>query len=137
MSAANGSAIESLADGLRRFLLTGIADEEVFAADVFVDFTLPQWWVQLTGRDALVNLRLRSHPAMGSVPSWRVDPTPSGFVAEFTERWNADDGDWYCREMARADVTDGRISALSVYCTGDWDPALQAKHRQAVTLLRP
>lgn len=131
------SSIAALAEGLKRFLLTGVAEEEVFAPDVFMDFTPPQWWVQASGRDALANFRRQSHPDLGTVPFWRVDPTPSGFVAEFTERWNATDGEWYCREMARADVTGGRISALSVYCTGDWDPALQAKHRQAVTLLRP
>jgi hypothetical protein len=38
-----------------------------------------------------------------------------------TERWTDDDGEWYCREMARADVVDGRVAALSVYCTGEWD----------------
>ena len=43
----------------------------------------------------------------------------------------------YSREMARADVVDGAISAVSVYCTGDWDEALQARHAREVALLRP
>jgi hypothetical protein len=39
--------------------------------------------------------------------------------------------------MFRADVTDGAISEVSVYCTGDWDDALVARHRNEVALLRP
>ena len=31
----------------------------------------------------------------------------------------------------------GGISAISVYCTGDWDEAQVAAHRQTVKLLRP
>ena len=45
--------------------------------------------------------------------------------------------DWYCREMARADVEDGKISELSVYCTGDWDRSRVDEHHRTVKLLRP
>jgi len=41
------------------------------------------------------------------------------------------------REMIRAEVADGALAALTVYCTGDWDQARQAEHAAAVTLLRP
>ena len=82
-------------------------------------------------------MRKRSHPALGTVPRWRWDPTPTGFVIEFEEQWEDRGGTWYCREMARADVTDGAISNLSIYCTGDWDPALQQRHGREVALLRP
>ena len=46
-------------------------------------------------------------------------------------------GSWYCRELFRADVPGGAICQLSVYCTGDWDRALVARHAEAVSLLRP
>jgi hypothetical protein len=72
------------------------------------------------------------------VASSRVDVTESGFVIEWTERWTDDGGmEWYCREMARADVAEGRITDLSVYCTGDWDTHRVEEHRRAVPLLRP
>ena len=64
------------------------------------------------------------------------NPRP-GFVLEVEESWHDRGEDWYCRELFRADVTDGRISSLSVYCTGDWDAARVAEHRTAVHLLRP
>jgi hypothetical protein len=39
--------------------------------------------------------------------------------------------------MIRADVADGRIAEMSVYCTGDWDEAKQREHAAAVSLPRP
>ena len=40
-------------------------------------------------------------------------------------------------KMIRAEVADGAIAELTVYCTGDWDQARQADHAAAVTLIRP
>jgi hypothetical protein len=59
------------------------------------------------------------------------------FVLEVEEQWEQDEEPWYCRELLRADVSDGSISQLSVYCTGDWDQALVARHAQEVPLIRP
>jgi hypothetical protein len=61
------------------------------------------------------------------VPRSRFDPTATGFVLQVEEEWDADGESWYCRELFRADIADGSISQLAVYCTGDWDHALVAK----------
>jgi hypothetical protein len=82
-------------------------------------------------------VRKEGHPGPGTVTRWRADPTASGFVLEFEERWSAEGQQWYAREMIRADVTDGAIAGLTVYCTGDWDEARQAEHAAAVSLIRP
>jgi hypothetical protein len=120
------------------FTETGTAPPDLFAHDVFVDFTMPHWRLQAGDRAGLVELRRRGHPGPSTVASSRVDVTESGFVIEWTERWTDDGGmEWYCREMARADVAEGRITDLSVYCTGDWDTHRVAEHRRAVQLLRP
>ena len=58
-------------------------------------------------------------------------------MLELEEEWEQDGDSWYCREMFRADVSDGAISQLSVYCIGDWDSARVAEHRRAVRLVRP
>jgi hypothetical protein len=34
-------------------------------------------------------------------------------------------------------VTSGRISELLIYCTGDWDTAVQQQHAEQVRLVRP
>jgi hypothetical protein len=82
-------------------------------------------------------VRKEGHPGPGTVTRCRVDPTASGFVLEFEERWGAEGQQWYAREMIRADVADGAIAELTVYCTGDWDEARQAEHAAAVSLIRP
>jgi hypothetical protein len=119
-----------------KFLETGIADPQLFTEDVFCDFTLPRWRLQAQGLKEVVELRLHGHPGPGSVPRWRCDPTPTGFVLEVEERWKQDGKDWYCRELFRADVRGNSIAELSVYCTGDWDTAREEEHAKAVKLLR-
>jgi hypothetical protein len=66
-----------------------------------------------------------------------MDLTERGFLLEVEETWDGDGGEWYCRELIRADVTDSSVSAISVYCTGDWSPAQRAQHNADVALLRP
>jgi hypothetical protein len=109
----------------------------LFRADVFIDFTSPTWRLQAQGVDGLVGLRQGGHPWPGRVPRSRVDRTDKGFVLEVEENWEADGDTWYCRELMRADVVDGAIAKISVYCTGDWDSARVAEHAAAVTLIRP
>ncbi|MEU0937350.1 hypothetical protein [Embleya sp. NPDC005971] len=126
-----------LADRLVTFLETGIPPAGLFAPDAFCDFTLPQWRLQARGIDDLVALRKAGHPGAGRVPRSRFDATTTGFVLEVEEQWEQDDESWYCRELFRADVIDGSISQLSVYCTGDWDRARVAEHARSVHLHKP
>jgi hypothetical protein len=119
----------TLAHRFVRFLETG-THEDLFADDVFCDFTMPLWRLQAKGVDDVVALRRHGHPSKGIVPRSRYDATDSGFVLEVEETWTDEAGPWYCRELFRADVREDRIAELSVYCTGDWDSA-------QVQLLRP
>ncbi len=119
------------------FLETGAVADGLFTRDVFCDFTMPKWRLQAQGIEQVISLRKTGHPGPGKVPRWRCDATPSGFVLEFEERWEQDGKDWYAREMVRADAPQGAISEFSVYCTGDWDADLRAKHAASVKLIRP
>ena len=129
-------AVRAVAERLVTFLEEGTPPPGLFDDEVFCDFTMPLWRLQARGVDAVVELRKRGHPSPGRVVRWRCDPTPTGFVIEFEERWEQGGQRWYSREMARADVAGGVISELSVYCTGDWDDPLQARHGREVALLR-
>jgi len=131
------SAARQLSEKMVLFLETGTVPEGLFRPDVFLDLTMPTWRVQATGTEGLIAERKAGHPDTGTVTRWRTDPTPTGFVFEFEERWDHEGQRWYAREMMRAEVTDGQIAGLSVYCTGDWDQARQAEHAAAVTLIRP
>src|SRR5206468_8838474 len=102
------------------WLETTHVPDGLFTHDVFLDFTPPQWRLQAHGMPDAVAIRQYGHPAPGHVTRLRYDPTPSGFVLEWEEEWDENGDHWYCREMMRAEVRDGAISDLSVYCTGDW-----------------
>jgi hypothetical protein len=131
------SRAHELAEKFIEFLETGVPPAGLLAPDAFCDLTVPTWRLQAAGADGTVALRRAGHPATGVVPRWRFDPTPTGFVLEFEEAWEADGDHWTCREMARADISDSGITELSVYCTGDWDTARRSEHASAVTLIRP
>ncbi|HEY3613052.1 MAG TPA: hypothetical protein VGK92_05075 [Gaiellales bacterium] len=135
--AQDQGTLRGLADGFIEFLETGDPPDGLFADDLFCDFTMPHWRLQAQGVDDAVALRRHGHPTPGRVPRSRFDATESGFVLEVEERWEQDGTSWYCRELFRADVADGRIASLSVYCTGDWDEQTQRQHAAEVPLLRP
>jgi hypothetical protein len=126
-----------LAAKLITFLETGDPPEGLFTADAFCDFTMPLWRLQFQGVENVAAGRKAGHPSPGRVPRSRFDATTTGFVLEVEEEWDQDGEAWYCRELFRADVADGSVSQLSVYCTGDWDQAQVARHRETVELLRP
>jgi hypothetical protein len=128
--------VHRLADGLVRFMESNEAPAGLFSDATSVDLTLPRWRIQAVGSEQVVATRRQSHPALGRVRPTRLEPTATGFVLEFEERWTDGGEDWYCREMLLADVTDGAISELHVYCTGDWDSARVAEHAAAVSLVR-
>jgi hypothetical protein len=128
------SEVDTLARRFVKYLETGISTG-LFADDLFFDFTQPLWRMQTGTAAGALAIRQAGHPGSGKVPRWRAAPVPGGFVIEFEERWTDARSDWYCREMAWADVSDGHISRLSVYCTGDWDADRQALHRERVRLI--
>lgn len=129
--------VRELSEKMVTFLETGTAPEGLFAPDAFLDLTMPTWRIQTAGAEDLIAVRKEGHPGPGRVTRWRADPTPSGFVFEFEERWGHEGQEWYAREMIRAEVTGDQIAELTVYCTGDWDQARQAEHAASATLLRP
>lgn len=136
--ALDADQAQRLSKGLVAFLENNTLPDGLMHPDVFCDLSLPQWRIQTTGTDALERLRRESHPDLGSVSRWSAEPTASGFVFEFEERWTDARGEsWYSRELLRATVHDGRIAEVSIYCTGDWDRATQAEHARTVALSRP
>jgi hypothetical protein len=119
------------------WLETGVRPEGVFSRDVFVDLTVPQWRIQAEGVDGAFHVREDDHPQPGKVRVEALDRTSRGFLLQFEERWEAEGQEWYCRELIHCIVTDGWISELAIYCTGDWDEAVQRQHKEQVRLIRP
>jgi hypothetical protein len=136
-TAMDAGLVRALSEKLITFLEAGTVPEGLFRPDVFLDLTMPTWRVQAAGAEELIAERKQGHPGLGTVTRWRADPTPTGFVFEFEERWDHEGQRWYAREMMRAEVAGSQIAELTVYCTGDWDQARQAEHAASLTLIRP
>lgn len=107
-----------------RFLETGECDD-LFAPRVVSDINFPHVRITEATADALVALRRREHPGRTEVNVERLDSIAGGWVLQLEERWTRGGERWYSREIFRIDLDDGRINGLAVYCTGDWDAALQ------------
>ncbi len=132
-----GGALADPAQQLVSWLETGVRPDGLFTDNVFADLTLPHWRTQAEGADATFHLREDSHPYQGTIRVEALDATSRGFLLQFEERWEAQGQLWYCRELIHAALANGRISELTIYCTGDWDEARQREHRAAVHLVRP
>jgi hypothetical protein len=129
--------VQASVDRFVAFLETG-ATEGLFAPDLFADITLPHWRVQVQGDDAMIATKTELHPPGGRTRVEKVLVGTHGYTLKVEERWEDAGTQWYCREAFLCDLDDqGRITELSVYCTGDWDEAAVARHVEAVTLIRP
>jgi hypothetical protein len=118
------------------FLETG-ATEGLFAPDLFADITLPRWRVQVQGAEVMIAMKTSLHPPAGWTRVEKVLAAERGYTLKVEERWEDGGQQWYCREAFLCDLDDeGRITELSVYCTGDWDEGAVTQHAEAVTLLR-
>ncbi|HEX5561052.1 MAG TPA: hypothetical protein VFX52_05370 [Nocardioidaceae bacterium] len=131
------AVIGASVDRFVAFLETGAA-EGLFAADVFADITLPHWRVQVRGVEEMIAAKSSLHRPAGSARVEKVLVGEHAYTLKVEERWEDAGGRWYCREAFLCDLDrEGRVSELSVYCTGDWDESAVARHAEAVTLLRP
>ena len=60
----------------------------------------------------------------------------TGFVSEFTGRHESDGEEITDRKILLAEVRGGRIAELTIYCSGDWDTELRARHAAETQLIR-
>src|SRR6476659_5711476 len=113
--------VQESVDRFVAFLETG-ATVGLFAPDVFADITLPLWRVQVRGEEQVIASKTALHPPAGRSRVEKVRAGSRGYTLKVEERWEDGGQQWYCREAFLCDLDDeGRITELSVYCTGDWD----------------
>jgi len=110
---------------------------EVFTEDLFLDGHPPLWRFQLEGRDAFAAWLHGYSPDGSEITVVRAVPTVSGFVAEMVGEHLEDGAVMTDRKILLCEVRDGRISELTIYCSGDWDDELRARHAAETRLLRP
>lgn len=137
------TASTSLDDALAQELSERLADVfrtaeagDVLGDDVFLDGHPPLWRFQLQGRDAFDAWIKSFMPHGADTTVVRTIPTVSGFVTEFVGRHDEDGAEITDRKILLAEVRGGRIAELTIYCSGDWDAALRARHARETRLIR-
>ena len=110
---------------------------DLFTDDVFLDGHPPFWRFQLQGRDTFAAWLQGYSPGGAETTVLRTIPTATGFVTELGGRHEEDGQEMTDRKILVCEVRDDRIAELTVYCSGDWDPELRARHAAETQLLRP
>ena len=110
---------------------------DVLADDVFLDGHPPLWRFQLQGRDAFAAWIKSFMPDGADTTVVRTIPTVTGFVTEFVGRHEEDGEEMTDRKILLCEVRGGRIAELTIYCSGDWDAELRARHAAETRLIRP
>jgi hypothetical protein len=128
---------ERLSARFHEVFTTFEAGEDAFASDVFCDLNMPEWRFQLQGRDAFGAQVARINEGPSRVEVLRTVPTPSGFVTEHVEHQDVDGEDRSARRLILCEVVRGRIAEVTVYCTGEWDDELRARHAAEAPMIRP
>ena len=110
---------------------------DVLTDDVFLDGHPPFWRFQLQGRDTFAAWLRGYSPDGADVTVARTIPTATGFVTELVGRHEEDGQEMTDRKIVLCEVRAGRVAELTVYCSGDWDADLRARHVAETQLLRP
>jgi len=110
---------------------------DVLTDDVFLDGHPPWWRFQLQGRDELATWLAGYSPCGAEITVVRTIPTVSGFVTEFVGRHEQHGEESTDRKILLCEVRGGRVAELTVYCSGDWDAELRARHAAEAPIIRP
>ena len=110
---------------------------DVFTDDLFLDGHPPLWRFQLQGRDTFAAWLKDYSPDGCETTVVRTIPTVTGFVTEFVGRHDEDGKEMTDRKILLCEVRDGRVAELTVYCSGDWDEELRARHAAEAPIIRP
>jgi hypothetical protein len=123
---------ERLADVFRH-----VDNFDVLTEDVFLDGHPPQWRFQLDGRDAFAAWLRDYSPHGHDITVARTVPTATGFVTELLGRHVEDGGEITDRKIILCALRGNQIAEMTIYCSGDWDAELRARHAAEAPILRP
>ena len=111
---------------------------DVFTEDVFLDGHPPFWRFQLQGRDEFAAWLTGYAPHGTDVTVART--TPDGLRLRHRTDRQPRGRRRRDRPTARSSSVRSAMAAsprLTIYCSGDWDAELRARHAAETTLLRP
>ena len=130
------AAAQELSERLADVFRTAVVGD-VLTEDVFLDGHPPLWRFQLQGRTTFEAWLQGYSPEGVETTVVRTIPTATGFVTEMVGRHDEDGQEMTDRKIVLCEVRGAQISELTVYCSGDWDAELRARHAAETELLRP
>ena len=104
-----------------RALLAGDhgATAALYTDDALLDVNVPAWRFQHQGADPIRRQLDEWHPFAPEIVEWRELTTERGLLVEVA-LWEGEGHQLYCRSQHALEITSGRISRHTMYCTGDW-----------------
>jgi hypothetical protein len=106
---------------------------EVLTDDAVLDLNVPQWRFQVGGGSAIAAAFAQSYPAGFRTTRYRWEPTPTGAVVEY-DGWDVGRHTYY-RHLGLLELRSGRISRLTLYCTGEWDTETVERQRREAPMV--
>jgi len=128
---------ERMSERFATVLMTLDAGEDLFAPDVFFDLNMPVWRFQIQGPEAFAAQLKHINRGHVRIDILRTVPTVSGFVQEHEEHQDVAGQELSARRLVLCVVRDGRIAEVVIYCSGEWDEALRARHAVEAPMIRP
>ena len=110
---------------------------DVFAGDVLFDLNMPVWRFQLRGPEAFGGFLGELNPDGVGIEIGRRSVTEDGFAVEFADSKVEDGQVLTSRKLILCRVADGLIDEVVVYCSGEWDEELRARHAAEVSMIEP
>jgi hypothetical protein len=129
--------VERLSERFADVFRTFEAGEDIFFTDAFFDLNMPVWRFQVQGASAFGEQLKRINRGPVRIDIRRTVPTVSGFVTEHQEHQDVNGEEMTARRLWLCEVRDGRIVEAIGYCSGEWDPALRARHAVEAPMIRP
>jgi hypothetical protein len=106
---------------------------EMLTDDAVLDNNVPHWRFQIGGGPPISAMFAESFPDGFRTTRHRWEPTPSGAVVEY-DGWDVR-RNLYFRHLALLALRDGRISRLTLYCTGEWDATTIERQRREAPMV--
>lgn len=103
----------------------------IFAADVTLDATVPNWRFTVRGEEAVRDQLGGWYRDPGHFEELRRTPLPDGELVEFTLAWEEGGVPHAGHQAHVLRLESGRISADTVFCGGRWPASLLAEMAEA------
>ena len=121
------SPIDALIAGIE----AGVVPLEVFADDVVLDATVPNWRYMTRGGPEVQAELSCWYADPGSFEDLRRTRLPDGELVEFTLTWQENGVAHMCHQAHILCLRDGRVASDTAFCGGRWPAPLIAEMASA------